>query len=162
MDHADDCLICSTERKAAMRSFGPAADRGPSCSAIGPKRGFAMMSNLGADVGSTAQYFCQEARTDEKRRARRLVSHWKPTTPATLGCSQGNFTGRHQCEQFHQAAALLVQRKRHRPGCHGTYRYDGSETFSFKLDKAMAIIVEDDKTNEIAIDTWFTPYTKHK
>jgi hypothetical protein len=38
---------------------------------------------------------------------------------------------------------------------YSTYRYDRSRTFSFKLDNAIATIVEDDKTNEIAVDTWF-------
>jgi hypothetical protein len=47
--------------------------------------------------------------------------------------------------------------------CCCAYWYNDGKTFSFKLDKAMAIIVEGDKTNEIAIDTWFMPrYTKHK
>ena len=42
-------------------------------------------------------------------------------------------------------------------------RYDAGKTFSFKLDKAMAIIVEGDKTNEMAIDTRFMPrYVKQK
>ena len=52
------------------------------------------------------------------------------------------------------------------PAAYSAYRYDGGKTFSFKLDEAMAIIVEDDKTNEIAINTintWFMlRYTKHK
>jgi hypothetical protein len=49
------------------------------------------------------------------------------------------------------------------PAAYSAYRYDGDRTFSFKLDEAMAITVEDDKINEIAIDTWFMPrYTKHK
>jgi hypothetical protein len=48
MDHAGDCLICSRERKAAMRSFGPTADRGPFAQHDWAEKGFAMISNLGA------------------------------------------------------------------------------------------------------------------
>ena len=49
------------------------------------------------------------------------------------------------------------------PAPYSTYWYDGGKTFSFKLHNAIATIVEDDKTNEIAVDTWFMPrHTKHK
>jgi hypothetical protein len=36
------------------------------------------------------------------------------------------------------------------------YQYK-RKTVEFNLDEAMAIIVKDDKTNEISIDTWFMP-----
>jgi hypothetical protein len=51
----------------------------------------------------------------------------------------------------------------HPAACCCAYWYDDGKTFSFKLDKAMAIIVEGSKTSEIAIDTWLMPrYTNHK
>ena len=96
-----------------------------------------MMSNFGADEGSTTQYFCQETRTDEnkERHANNFIG------PQRFSC-KGSDTD---------------------PAAYSAYRYDRGKTFSFKLDEAMAIIVEDDKTNEIAINTWFMPrYTKHK
>jgi hypothetical protein len=37
-------------------------------------------------------------------------------------------------------------------------RYDDGKTFGFTLDSAMAIIVEDNKAEEIAINTWFMPH----
>ena len=48
MDHADDCLICSRERKAAMRSFGPTAGSRADLLGDWAEKGFAMMSILSA------------------------------------------------------------------------------------------------------------------
>jgi hypothetical protein len=128
------------------------------------EKGFAMMSNFWAGLGSTAQYLCQETRTDENKESPPIGLALDPRTPATLGCSQGNFTGRHPCEHFfHQPQRFSRKGGDTDPAAYSTYRYDGGETFSFRLDNAMAIIVEDDKTNEIAIDTCVMPrYTKHK
>lgn len=47
IDHADDCLICSRERKAAMRSFGPTAGSRADWLGDWAEKGFAMMSILG-------------------------------------------------------------------------------------------------------------------
>ena len=96
----------------------------------------------------------RDVRTDENKESPPIEFHWKLTNPGD-GVPQGNFTARHQCKQFHQAAALLVQRKRHRSGSLQHVLVRRRQTFSFKLDNAIATIVEDDKTNEIAVDTWF-------
>jgi hypothetical protein len=48
MDHADDCLIYSRERKAAMRSFGPTAGSRADLLGDWAENGFAMMSILSA------------------------------------------------------------------------------------------------------------------
>ena len=163
IDHADDCLICSREWKAAMRSFGPTADRGPFCSAIGPKRGFAMMSNFGGDVGSAPQYSCQETRTDQNKESPPIGFALEADNPGDVGL----FPRQTSPEDINANNFIRPQRFSSKGSdtdpADSTYRYDRGETFSFKLDNAMAIIVEDDKSNEIAIDTWFMPrYTKHE
>jgi hypothetical protein len=135
------------------------------CSAIGPKRGFAMMSNFGTDVGSTAQYFCQETRTGENKESPPIGFALEAENPGDVRL----FLGESPPEDVN--ANNFIRPRRFSCKGSGTdtaaygcaYRYDGGKTFSSKLDKAMAIIVEDDKTNVIAIDTWFMPrYTKHK
>ena len=114
-------------------------------------------------MGSTAQYFCQETRTDENEerpsigfalKAENLGRRW--------AVPQGNFTARH-ANNFIRPQRFSCKGSDTDPAAYSAYRYDGGRTFSFKLDEAMAITVEDDKINEIAIDTWFMPrYTKHK
>jgi hypothetical protein len=164
MDHADDCLICSRERKAAMRSLGPTADRGPFCSAIGPKRGLPMMLNFGADVGSTAQYFCKETRTDENKESPPIGFALEAGNPGDVGLLPRETSPEDiNVNNFIRPQRFSCKGSDTEPAAYSTYRYDRGKTFSFKLDNAMAIIVEDDKTNEIAIDTWFMRrYTKHK
>jgi hypothetical protein len=216
MDHADDCLICSRERKAAMRSFGPTADRGPFCSAIGPTRGIAMMSNLGARaiarvavailmslamvfvmmataetpasarrvrvkrslpgafvgpsdfacywVDRTAQYFCQEKRTDKTAKPP-IGFALEAENPGDVGLFPGETPpGQINANNFIRPRSLscsLTGNDADQPAAYGcAYRYDEGKTFRFTLDKALAIIVEDDKTNEISIDTWFMPRYK--
>jgi hypothetical protein len=150
-----------------MRSFGPTADRGPFCSAIGPKRGchdvefrwrhrgfrdcdahvlalvLVMMAiaETRADVrmvrykrsrptkflgppddqsftdfkcywvDPTAQYFCQETQTNEKKESPPIGFALEAQDPGRVGLFPGDSIGRHQCELFHQAAALLVQKE---------------------------------------------------
>jgi hypothetical protein len=48
MDHAEDCLICSRERKAAMRSFGPTAGSRADLLGDWAEKRFAMMPILSA------------------------------------------------------------------------------------------------------------------
>ena len=89
MNHADDCLICSRERKAAMRSFGADCGSRSLCSAIGPRRGFAMMSNFGGDVGSAPQYSCQETRTDENKESPPIGFALEADNPGDVGLFPG-------------------------------------------------------------------------
>jgi hypothetical protein len=68
-----------------------------------------------------------------------------------------------RCEHFIRPQRFSCKGGDTNPAAYSTSWYDGGNTFSFKLDNAMAIIVGDDMTNEIAIDTWFmSRYTKHK
>ena len=89
MHHADDCLICSRERKAAMRSFG--ADCGSRSLLLGDRaeRGFAMMSNFGGDVGSAPQYSCQETRTDENKESPPIGFALEADNPGDVGLFPG-------------------------------------------------------------------------
>jgi hypothetical protein len=125
---------------------------------------FAMMSNFGTDVGSTAQYFCQETRSGENKESPPIGFALDAENPGDVGL----FSRETSPEDVNANNFIRPQRFSSKgsdtdPAAYCTYRYDGGETFSFKLDEAMAIIVEDDKTNEIAINTWFMPrYTKHK
>ena len=100
------------------------------------------------DFKPTAQYFCQETRTEENRRARRLVSHWKPRTPATLGCSPGKLHRKTSMRTISSGRSASRAKGSGTRSCclQFTYRYDGGKTFGFTLDNAMATIVEDDKT----------------
>jgi hypothetical protein len=128
------------------------------------EKGFAMMSNLGADVGSTAQYFCQETRTDENKESPPIGFAMEAENPGDVGL----FPRETSPEDINANNFIRPQRFSSKgsdtdPAAYCTYRYEGGETFSFKLDNAMVIIVEDDKTNETVIDSWFMPrYTKHK
>jgi hypothetical protein len=117
-----------------------------------------MMSNFGSDLGSTAQYFCQETRTDENKESPPIGFALDAENPGDVGL----FSRETSPEDVNANNFIRPQRFSSKgsdtdPAAYCTYRYDGGETFSFKLDEAMAIIVEDDKTNEIAINTWFMP-----
>jgi hypothetical protein len=218
MDHADDCLICSRERKAAMRSFGPTAGSRSLLLGDRAEKGFchdvesrcrpiarvaiATLMSLGlafvmmaiaetpADarrvrhkrstptkfvgrpddqpltdfkcycVGSTAQYFCQETRTNkpkdppigfalEAENPGDVGLFPRESPPVDINANNSIRPRRFSCKGSGTD-----------PAANSTYRYYGGRTFSFKLDNAMAIIVEDDKTNEISIDTWFMPRYK--
>jgi hypothetical protein len=88
-----------------------------------------------------------------------LVSHWKPRTPAALGCSPGTPSEDINANYFIKPRRFSCKRKRHRSCClQLRLRYDDGKTFGFTLDSAMAIIVEDNKAEEIAINTWFMPH----
>ena len=116
-------------------------------------------------VGSTAQYFCQETHTEENKESPPIGFALEAENPGDVGL----FPGESPPEDIN--ANNFIRPRRFSCKGSGTdwaayscaYRYDGGKTFSFKLDEAMAIIVEDDKTTEIAINKWFMPrYTKHK
>jgi len=123
-----------------------------------------MMSNFGTDVGSTAQYFCQETRTGENKESPPIGFALEAENPGDVGL----FLGESPPEDVNANNFIRPQRFSCKgsdtdPAPYSTYWYDGGKTFSFKLDNAIATIVEDDKTNVIAIDTWFMPrYTKQK
>jgi hypothetical protein len=141
MDHAGDCLICSREWNAAMR-----------------------LSNFGADLASTAQYFCQATNTDEKKESPPIGFALEADNPGDVGLVPRETSPRDiNANNFIRPQRFSCKGSDTDPAAYSAYRYDGGRTFSFKLDEAMAITVEDDKINEIAIDTWFMPrYTKHK
>jgi hypothetical protein len=122
-----------------------------------------MMSNFGGDVGSAPQYSCQETRTDENKASPPIRFALKAENPGDVGLSPRETSPEDiNANNFIRPQRFSCKGSGTDPTAYSTYRYDGGETFSFKLDNAVAIIVEDDKTNEIAIDTWFMPpYTKH-
>jgi hypothetical protein len=125
---------------------------------------FAMMSNFGADVGSTSQYFCKETRTDENKESPPIGFALEAENPGDVGLFPRETSPEDiNANNFIRPQRFSCKGSDTDPAAYSAYRYDGGRTFSFKLDEAMAIIVEDDKTNEIAINTWFMPrYTKHK
>jgi hypothetical protein len=161
MDH-DDCLICSRERRAAMRSFGPTADRGPFARRSGRKE-VCHDVEFRCRCGSTAQYFCQETRTDENEERPSIGFALKAENPGRRwAVPQGNLPEDINANNFSRSQRFSCKGSDTDPDAYSTDRYDRSKTCSFKLDNAIATIVEDDKTNEIAVDTWFMPwYTKH-
>jgi hypothetical protein len=107
-----------------------------------------MMSNFGADVGSAAQYFCQETRTDENKESPPIGFALEADNPGDVRAPRDI-----NANNFIRPQRFSCKGSDTSPAAYSTYRFDGGKTFSFKLDEAMAIIVEDDKTNEIAINT---------
>jgi hypothetical protein len=109
-------------------------------------------------VDPTAQYFCQETRTDENKESPPIGFALEAENPGDVGL----FPRETPPEDINANNSIRARRF----SCKGSgtdlaaccaYRYDDGKTFSFKLDKAMAIIVKDNRTNEIAINTWFMP-----
>ena len=124
-----------------------------------------MMSNFGTDVGSTAQYFCQETRTGENKASPPIGFALEAENPGDVGLFPRETSPEDiNANNFIRPQRFSCKGSGTDPAPYGcAYRYDGGKTFSSKLDTAMAIIVEDDKTTEIAINKWFMPrYTKHK
>jgi hypothetical protein len=130
----------------------------------GREGGFAMMSNFGGDVGSAPRYSCQETRTDENKESPPIGFALEADNPGDVGLFRRGISPRDiNAKKIIRPQRFSCKGSDTDPAPYNTYWYDGGKTFSFKLDNAMAIIVEDDKTNEIAINTWFMPrYTKHK
>lgn len=122
------------------------------------------LSNFGADLASTAQYFCQATNTDEKKESPPIGFALEAENPGDVGLfARETSLEDIRCEHFIRPQRFSCKGGDTNPAAYSTSWYDGGNTFSFKLDNAMAIIVGDDMTNEIAIDTWFmSRYTKHK
>jgi hypothetical protein len=133
MDH-DDCLICSRERIAAMRSFGPTADRGPFCSAIGPKRGFAMMSNFGTDVGSTAQYFAKRRAPGENKESPPIGFALEAENPGDVGLFLRESPPEDvNANNFIRPRRFSCKGSGTDPAAYGcAYRYDGGKDFQLQ------------------------------
>jgi hypothetical protein len=110
------------------------------------------------------QYFCQETRTDEKKESPPMGFALEAENPGDVGLFPRETSPEDiNANNFIRPQRFSCKGSDTDPAAYSAYRYDGGRTFSFKLDEAMAITVEDDKINEIAIDTWFMPrYTKHK
>jgi hypothetical protein len=123
-----------------------------------------MISNFGGDVGSAPQYSCQETRTDENKESPPIGFALEAENPGDVGLfARETSLEDIRCEHFIRPQRFSCKGGDADPAAYSTSWYDGGNTFSFKLDNAMAIIVGDDMTNEIAIDTWFmSRYTKHK
>jgi hypothetical protein len=164
MNHADDCLICSRERKAAMRSFG--ADCGSRSLLLGDRaeKGFCHDVEFRWRRGLRPSILLPR---DAHRREQREPTDWFRTgadNPGDVGLFPRETSPRDiNANNFIRPQRFSCKGSDTDPAPYSTYWYDGGKTFSFKLDNAIATIVEDDKTNEIAVDTWFMPrYTKHK
>ena len=123
-----------------------------------------MMSNFGDDVGSAPQYSGQETRTDENKESPPIGFALEADNPGDVGLFPRETSPRDiNANNVIRPQRFSCKGSDTDPAPYSTYWYDGGKTFSFKLDNAIATIVEDDKTNEIAINTWFMPrYTKHK
>jgi hypothetical protein len=111
-------------------------------------------------VDPTAQYFCQATRTDKKKDPPIGFALEAPN-PDDIGLFAGeNPPDELDANDFIRPTRFscsLTGSDPEQPAAYScSYRHDG-KTFSCTLDKAMAIIVEDDKTKEIAINTWFMP-----
>jgi hypothetical protein len=114
-------------------------------------------------VDGAAQYFCQEKRSD-KTASPPIGFPLEPGNPVDPGLSASeNPPENADAEKFVTprgfSCSLEENADPKNPANYScAYWYDkGKRTFPFTLDKAMAIIVEDDKTKEIFIDTWFIP-----
>jgi hypothetical protein len=170
MNHADDCLICSRERKAAMRSFG--ADCGSRSLLLGDRaeKGFCHDVEFRWRRGLRPSILLpRDAHRREQGepadRCRFLCTRSaEADNPGDVGLFRRGISPRDiNAKKIIRPQRFSCKGSDTDPAPYNTYWYDGGKTFSFKLDNAMAIIVEDDKTNEIAINTWFMPrYTKHK
>jgi hypothetical protein len=107
-------------------------------------------------VDQTAQYFCQAKRSDKKAQPP-IGFALEAGEPGGVGLfadvdAQGRST-----KDFVRPRRFSCSGSGTDPAAYScTYRHEG-KTSCFKLDKAMAITVEDDKTREIFIDTWFMP-----
>jgi len=103
-------------------------------------------------------------RTDENKESPPIGFALEADNPGDVGLFRRGISPRDiNANNFTRPQRFSCKGSDTAPAAYSAYRYDGGKTFSFKLDEAMAIIVEGDKTNEIAINTWFMPrYTKHK
>ena len=105
----------------------------------------------------------RDVRTDENKESPPIVS-LEADNPGDVGLFPREISPRDiNANNFIRPQRFSCKGSDTDPAPYSTYWYDGGKTFSFKLDNAIATIVEDDKTNEIAVDTWFMPrHTKHK
>jgi hypothetical protein len=129
-------------------------------------------------VNGAAQYFCQEKRSDKTASppigfplepTDRTDASGNPIDPGLF--PSGNPPDEIDADDFVTPPTFSCSPEENADpknpanySCAYWY-HKGKRTFPFTLDKAMAIIVEDDKTKEILIDTWFIPRhqkDKHK
>jgi hypothetical protein len=108
-------------------------------------------------VDRAAQYFCQGNR-DDKMSSPPIGFALEAPNPDEAGLSPGETPPDEINEDdFMRPGHFSCSGSGADPAAYScNYQYK-RKTVEFNLDEAMAIIVKDDKTNEISIDTWFMP-----